>query len=443
MRALACGAIAVLALLAMTAPSQTAPSQTAPRAKGAGRVLVMRLEGPVSPVTAEALKGALARAHAQRYEALVVEVDTPGGLETSMRDMVKSLLASPVPVLMWVTPGGARAASAGVFVVMAGDVAAMSPGTNIGAATPVNMQGGMDSTLSRKATNDAAAFARTVAAQRGRNASWAESAVRDAVAASETEAVELRIVDFVTDSLDELLAKADGREWRRGAEVRRLQIKGLPSDRIEPGFRQRLLALIADPNVAYILMMLGFYGMLFELQNPGAILPGVVGAICLILAFLAFSVLPVNYAGLALIALAIVFFVAEIKVATNGLLTAGGVLALVLGSVILFEPSGPGPRLSWATIAAATIATTGFFAFVVGAGIAAQRRKVTTGRQGLVGMRAVALDRLRPDGQVRVGDELWSAVSETPVEPGADVEITGMSGLRLTVRPLAKEAHPC
>lgn len=431
-------AASALALLALASPTATAP-----RTPGAGRVLITRLEGPVSPVTAQALRSALARAQSQRYEALVVEVDTPGGLETSMRDMVKALLAAPVPVVMWVTPGGARAASAGVFVVMAGDVAAMSPGTNIGAATPVNMQGGMDSTMSRKVTNDAAAFARTVARQRGRNVQWAESAVREAVAASESEAVELRIVDFVAESFPELLAKADGREWRRGAEVRRLHVKGLPSDRIEPGFRQRLLALIADPNVAYILMMLGFYGMLFELQNPGAILPGVVGAICLILAFLAFSVLPVNYAGLALIGLAIVFFVAEIKVASHGLLTAGGILALVLGSVILFETgSGAGPRLSWGTIAAATLATAGFFAFLVGAGIAAQRRRVTTGSQGLVGARAIALEGLRPDGQVRVGGEVWSAVSETPVEPGADVEITGMTGLRLTVRPLAKEAHP-
>jgi membrane-bound serine protease (ClpP class) len=427
-----------LALLALAATTDSAP-----RKPGVGRVLVMRLEGPVSPVTAQALKSGLDRAHAQAYEALVVEVDTPGGLETSMRDMVKGLLAAPVPVLMWVTPGGARAASAGVFIVMAADVAAMSPGTNIGAATPINLQGGMDSTLARKVTNDAAAFARTIARQRGRNAEWAERAVREAVAVSETEAVELHIVDYVASSFDELMAKAEGREWRRGTELRRLRVKGLPTDRIEPGFRQRLLALIADPNVAYILMMLGFYGMLFELQNPGAILPGVVGAICLILAFLAFSVLPVNYAGLALIVLAIVFFVAEIKVATHGVLTAGGVLALVLGSLILFESGGPGPRLSWGTIAAATLATTSFFVFLIGAGIAAQRRKVTTGRQGLVGTHAIALDSLEPEGRVRVGDELWSAHSETPVEPGADVEITGMSGLRLTVRPLAKEAHPC
>lgn len=431
-----------LALMLAGLPLGAAAHAAVASLPGAGRVLVTRLEGPVSPVTAQALRSALTRAQTRGYEALVVEVDTPGGLETSMRDMVKALLASSVPVVMWVTPGGARAASAGVFVVMAGDVAAMSPGTNIGAATPVNLQGGMDSTLARKVTNDAAAFARTVASQRGRNAVWAESAVREAVAVSETEAVDLKIVDFVAASFPELLAKADGRAWRRGSEIRRLHVRGLPSDRIEPGFRQRVLALIADPNVAYILMMLGFYGMLFELQNPGAILPGVVGAICLILAFLAFSVLPVNYAGLALIALAIVFFVAEIKVATHGVLTAGGVLALVLGSLILFETGGTGPRLSWGVIAGAALATSAFFAFVVGAGIAAQRRKITTGRQGLVGARAIALDRLGPEGRVRVGDELWSAISETPVEPGANVEITGMDGLRLSVRPLAKEAHP-
>ncbi len=407
---------------------------------GAGRVLVTRLEGPVSPVTAAALAAALERAGREGYEALVVEVDTPGGLETSMRDMVKRLLAAPVPVLSWVTPGGARAASAGVFVVMAADVAAMAPGTNIGAATPVNLQGGMDSTLARKATNDAAAFARTVAAQRGRNVSWAERAVREAVAASESEAIELGVVDFEAATLDELLAKADGRTWKRGGARHRLALRGLPADRIEPGFRQRMLALIAEPNVAYILMMLGFYGLLFELQNPGAILPGVVGGICLILAFLAFSVLPVNYAGVALIVLAAVFFVAEIKVASHGLLTAGGILALLLGSLILFDTRGSGPRLSWGVIAAGTLVTAAFFLFVAGAGLMAQRRRVTTGRYGLIGARGVAIERLGPDGRVRVGDEIWNAVCETPVNPGAEVEITGVDGLRLRVRPSAKEA---
>ena len=413
----------------------------APRdATSGGRVLVVRLEGPVSPVSAQALRKAVDRAEAGGYRALVIEVDTPGGLETSMRDMVKRMLASRVPVITWVTPGGARAASAGVFVVMAGDVAAMAPGTNIGAATPVNLQGPMDSTLAHKAANDAAAFARTVAAQRGRNGDWAEQAVRRAVAASDSEAVALRIVDFEASTLAELLARADGHTWRRGEERLILRTKGLPFDRLEPGFGERLLGLVADPNVAYILLMLGFYGLLFELQNPGAILPGVVGGICLILAFLAFSALPVNYAGVALIALAIVFFLAEIKVVSHGLLAAGGVLSLLLGSVILFEGGGGGPRLSWAVIAGATVSTTVFFLLIVGAGLRAQRLKVTTGREGMIGAHGVALERLAAAGRVRVRGEIWNAVSSIPLEPGTEVEITGVDGLLLHVRPLAKEA---
>lgn len=369
----------------------------------------------------------------------MVEVDTPGGLETSMRDMVKAELASEVPVLTWVTPGGARAASAGVFVVMAGDVAAMSPGTNIGAATPINMQGGMDSTLAHKVTNDAAAFARTVATQRGRNREWAEEAVRHAVSASDEEAIKLGIVDFSAATLDELLARADGRTWRRGEERRTLATKGLPADRIEPGFGQRLLALIADPNIAYILLMLGFYGLLFELQNPGAILPGVVGGICIILAFLAFSALPVNSAGIALILLAIVFFVAEVKVASHGVLAAGGILSLILGSLILFEGGGQGPRLSWSVIAGVTVSTTLFFLVVIAAGLRAQKRRVSTGRQGMVGRRVIVQERLAPAGRVRIGDEWWNAVSSGPLEPGTEVEITAVDGLVLRVRPLTQE----
>jgi len=404
----------------------------------AGRLLVLRLEGPVSPVTAEALASAVDRAERESYRALVVEIDTPGGLETSMRSMVKRMLASKVPILTWVSPAGSRAASAGVFIVMAGDVAAMCPGTNIGAATPVNLQGGMDSTLARKATSDAAAFARTVAQQRGRNVRWAEEAVRKAVAASETEAVDLGVVDFVANSLDELLEQADGLQISRAGVETTLALAGLPRDRIEPTLRQKLLGVLVDPNVAYILMLLGFYGLLFELQNPGAILPGVVGGICLILAFLALSTLPVNYAGVALIVLAIAFFLAEVKVVSHGLLATGGVISLVLGSVILFQ--GEGTRLSWSIILGATGATAVFFLFIVGKGLSAQRLKVTTGRSGLVGLRATAVERLAPTGRVRVSGELWNATSESDVEAGSEVVIAAVEGLTLRVRP-AKEAQ--
>ncbi|TMQ51194.1 MAG: nodulation protein NfeD [Candidatus Eisenbacteria bacterium] len=426
--ALAAGALALLALGA---------AHAAPR--GEGRLLVVRLEGTVSPVMAEALSSAVGRAEREGYRAVVLEVDTPGGLESSMRDMVKRILSSQVPVLTWVAPSGARAASAGVFVVMAADIAAMAPGTNIGAATPISLQGPMDSTLARKATSDAAAFARTVAAQRGRSVEWAEQAVRRAVAASETEAVSLGVVDFVAATLPELLAKADGRKWRRGAETRTLRIRGLPADRIEPGLRQRALGILADPNIAYILLMLGFYGLLFELQNPGAILPGVVGGICLILAFFALSTLPVNTAGVALILLAIVFFLAEIKVHSHGLLAAGGVISLLLGSLFLFQ--GETTRLSWGLILGGTAATSAFFLFIVSAGLRAQRRRVLTGAAGLIGSHGVVVERLAPEGWVRLGDQRWNARGDSVIEAGTEVEITGLDRLTLRVRPAAKEAH--
>jgi membrane-bound serine protease (ClpP class) len=433
------GGVLVCALVALAGLAATGQAK-APAKPGEGRVLVCRIDAPISPITAEALERATTRASRQGYAALVIEIDTPGGLESSMRAMVQDILSAPVPVITWVTPTGARAASAGVFIVMAADFAAMSPGTNIGAATPINLQGPMDSTLARKATNDAAAFARSIAGERGRNREWAEQAVRQAVSVEESEAVRLDVVDTTATSLDNLLALADGRPWHRtGGGGGILRVKGLPADRIEAGFRQRLLAMIAEPNVAYILMLLGFYGVLFELQNPGAILPGVVGGICLILAFLALSVLPVNTAGIALIVLAMVFFVAEIKVVSHGMLAAGGVLSLLLGSLILFQGSGGTARVSLGVVLVATAVTTAFFLFVVGAGLRAQKRKVATGAPGLVGQRAVAIGRLAPDGMVKIGDEIWRAVASSPVEAGESVEITGVEGLTLRVRPVAKE----
>jgi membrane-bound serine protease (ClpP class) len=351
------------------------------------------------------------------------------------------MLASGVPILVYVTPSGARAASAGVLITMAAHVAAMAPGTNIGAATPVSMQGGMDSTLARKVTNDAAAFARTIAVQRGRNVDWAEKAVRKAVSATEREALELHVIDMVVPDLDELLARADGDSVTLSTGRAMLHTRNAIIERVQPGFRQRLLAVIADPNVAYILLMLGFYGMLFELQNPGAILPGVIGAICLILAFLALSTLPVNYAGVALLLLALVFFVAEIKVTSHGILTAGGVIALLLGSLILFKAPGEWGRVSVPVAVAGTLSTALFFMFIVGKGLQAQRRGVASGREALIGASAEVVHALAPQGQVRVHGELWSATSDVHVDAGDTVEIVAVEGLTLKVRPIGKEAR--
>jgi membrane-bound serine protease (ClpP class) len=432
-------AAVVLALTSAVPPASRAAARSPAKPdEAAGRVLVTKLEGAVTPVMADALVSALKRAEREGYSALVIEIDTPGGLETSMRDMVRALLGSRVPVIAWVTPSGGRAASAGVFVTLAADVAAMSPGTNIGAATPISMQGPMDSTLAHKVTNDAAALARTVAMQRGRNADWAERAVREAVSIDEREALKLGVVDFIAATLGELLADSDGRTWRRGEQSHVLHVRGAAADTFDPGFMQRLLALIADPNIAYILLMLGFYGILFELQNPGAVLPGVVGGISLILAFLALSTMPVNTAGVALIALAVVFFVAELKVASHGLLAAGGIVAMLLGSMILFR--GESWHVSWSVILGGTLSTTLFFGWLAVLALRTRGRAVVTGLEGLRGTRGQAIERLSPRGRVRVRGELWDAVSDSDVEAGDEIEVTGGERLLLRVRRSSKEA---
>ena len=410
-----------------------------PEAGPAGaRVLAVRLTGVVSPVMDDILDEAIARARSGAYRALLVELNTPGGLESSMRDMVGSELASPVPILVWVTPGGAHAASAGVFITLAADVAAMSPGTNIGAATPISLQGPMDSTLARKAANDAAAFARTVATQRGRNVKWAERAVREAVAASDREAVDEGIVDFLASSRMELLEKADGRWMHRAADSTLIRVAGARVDDMQPSLRHRLLAPLVDPNVAYLLLMLGFYGILFELQNPGAILPGVAGAIFLVLAFFALSALPVNAAGLALIVLGVGFLLAEIKVHSHGVLAVGGALALGIGGLILFDDQAV--RVAWPLVLAVTAATLAFFLLVIGFAIRGRRGPRATGKTALLGRRAEVIDRLSPRGRVRLDGEVWNAEAAGAIDVGAQVVVTGVEGLTLRVRPAAAEA---
>lgn len=437
-RRLACALLVACGVLAAAAPAARAARGVVPPAAGVPRVLAVRLTGVVSPVMDDVLGQAIARAQAGGYRALLVELDTPGGLESSMRDMVERELASPVPVIVWVTPGGAHAASAGVFLTMAADVAAMSPGTNIGAATPISMQGPMDSTLARKATNDAAAFARTVALQRRRSVAWAERAVREAVAATDAEAVEQHIVDFAAGSQAELLRKSDGRMMRRGADSTVITVAGARVDRMELSLRQRVLGRLVDPNIAYLLLMLGFYGILFELQNPGAILPGVAGAIFLVLAFLSLSALPVNAAGLALLVLGVGFLVAEIKVHSHGVLAVGGALALAVGGLILFDDQVV--RVAVPLVLAVTAMTTAFILLVVGFALRARRAPRVTGAQAMIGRRATVVDALRPRGRVRLDGEVWNAEAARQVEVGAEVVVIGVEGLTLRVRPAAMEA---
>ena len=426
-------ALGLALLLAVVAAKPRPGTSAAP-----AQVLSVKLTGVVSPLMDDILGEALDRARDGGYKALVVELDTPGGLESSMRDMVSREFTAPVPVIVWVTPSGGHAASAGVFITMAADVAAMSPGTNIGAATPISLQGPMDSTLARKAANDAAAFARTVAEHRRRSVTWAERAVREAVAASEREAVEQGIVDFVAATPAELLEKADGRWMRRAADSTLIHVAGAVVVTMQPSLRHRLLAPLVDPNVAYLLLMLGFYGILFELQNPGAILPGVAGAIFLLLAFFALSALPVNAAGLALLILGVGFLVAEIKVHSHGLLTVGGAIAMAIGGLMLFDDRAV--HVAWPLVLATTAVTVAFFAVLITLAIRGRRGPRASGVAAILGRRAQVIERLGPRGRVRLDAEVWNAEAAAAIEVGAEVVVTGVEGLTLRVRPAAREA---
>ena len=410
---------------------------------GARPVLVIRVEGVIAPSSADYIISAIKRADRERAQALVIELDTPGGLDLSMRSIIKEMLSAERPTVVYVSPSGARAASAGAFITLAAHVAAMAPGTNIGAAHPVNMGGQMDKEMNKKVTNDAAAYIRTIAERRGRNIQWAEDAVRKSVSATEKEALKLKVIDLVSEKLDDLLVAIDGLAVTTASGKVALRTKGAEVKRIEMGLGDKILKVISDPTIAYLLMMLGLAGLYFELSTPGAILPGILGGICLILAFYAFQTLPINYAGLLLILLAIVLFIAEVKVASHGLLAAGGITAMILGSLMLIKSSEPFMRISLAAILATTGATAAFFIFMVTMALRTQRQKTTTGVEGLIGQVGTARTPLRPEGRIFVGGELWSARCEEGAETGDKVRVQAVKGLMLMVGKEAAvvEAH--
>ena len=399
-----------------------------------------RWEGTISPVTWTYIELLFDECRDRNAEALLLELDTPGGLDTAMRDIIKEFLATEIPVIVYVHPGGARAASAGVFITMAAHIAVMTPGTNIGAAHPVAIGGEMDSTMVDKVTHDTAAYARSLARQRGRNEVWAEDAVRRSVSATAEEAEELNIIDLLAVSVEDLLEQIDGLPVDLPSGQRILNTREARLEAIPTSFRERLLGKIADPNIAYIFMLLGIYGLIFELQNPGAILPGVVGAISLILAFMSFQTLPLNAAGLALIILALVLFALEIKVTSYGILTIGGVISMLLGSLMLFDTIDPAMRVSLPIIITAVGLTALFFAFAVGMGLRAQKRKVTTGHEGLVGEAGEVRTELDPSGTVAIHGEFWKAESATGerISAGTRVEVIQVSGLHIQVRPVSQ-----
>ncbi|MFQ5449362.1 MAG: nodulation protein NfeD [Nitrospinaceae bacterium] len=408
------------------------------QAWGEGRIVVVEIAGAINPVVAEFVTHEIHAANLSRDELIIIRMDTPGGLDTSMRQIIKGIQNSRVPVATYVAPGGSRAASAGTFITIASHIAAMAPGTNIGAAHPVNLMGGggggdQDKTMENKIVNDAAAYIRSLAEHRGRNAYWAELSVKKSVSISAEEAKKLNVIDLIAANLEALVLALDGRKIKIGSQSVTLHTKNKEMVFREMSKRQKILDIISNPNVAYVLMMLGLVGLYFELSNPGLILPGVIGGISLILAMYAMQTLPINYAGLLLIILGIILFIAEINVMSFGLLSVGGVISLLLGSLMLIESDDPAMQISKTVL----IPTLGF-SIALSIGIVylaaqAQRRRSLSGWEGLIGEKAVVKTELNPAGTVMVHGEIWNAEADDPIAAGESVVVEAVVGLKLKV----------
>ncbi len=399
-------------------------------------VVVMRMEGVIAPPNADYFSRTLRIARERGAQLVVVELDTPGGLMNSMEQIVKDILASEVPVAVYVSPSGAKAGSAGAFITIASHIAVMAPGTSIGAATPVSGSGEeMPRAMERKVVNYAASYIRSLAEQRGRNAEWAELAVREGAAISERTALEKRVIDLVVPSLQELLAKVDGRTIKMPQRTVVLKTRNAPIQRSEMVLRERLLQVLVNPNVLAILGVLALYGLIAEIQNPGAIFPGVIGAISLLLMLYGFSVLPISWAGIALLVLAIILFIADAFAPSHGLLTLGGAISMLLGLLMLFESPDPALRVSWVVALTLTGLTSLFFVAIVAAGIRAQRARRVTGMESMHGAIAVARTDIAPRGKIFYDGTYWNAVTEgDSIKAGERVVIERMEGLTAIVR---------
>ena len=402
---------------------------------GGKHVNVIEINGVINPIAVKFISEAIDQSEEDGAQCLIIQMDTPGGLMDSMRSIVKKMLSAAVPTVVYVSPSGARAASAGVFITMAGHIAAMAPSTNIGAAHPVTLgsQQKENKAMMEKVVNDAVAQIKGIAKKRGRNVKWAEKAVRESVSITEEEALKLKVIDLVAPDLDSLLAKLDGRKVKVDSEKKILATKGVQINRSQMGWRYRFLDIISNPTIAYIMLMLGIYGIFFELSNPGAILPGVIGAIFLILAFFALQMLPINYAGLALILLGIILFIAEVKITSYGMLSVGGAVCMLLGSIMLAKDLPEYLRISMGVIIPAVLVIAGFFFFAVTMAIRARRKKPTTGVEGLIGEVGLSETVLNPEGTVSIHGELWRAECDEWIEKGERIKVVGVDNLKLKV----------
>lgn len=448
-------------------------AQEGAASEGAGSyVMLLSVDDAIGPATDDYIERSLLRAAGEGAALVVIRMDTPGGLDSAMRGIIKNITNSPVPVAGYVAPSGARAASAGTYILYASHIAAMAPGTNLGAATPVSIGGGglpggdgdepdqppsaepglpapeepssplpaPKNTSERKAINDAVAYIRGLAQMRGRNEAWAEKAVREAASLPAKEALEQGVIDIIADSLADLLQQVEGRLVMVPGGERTLHVTGLPLREVDPDWRSRLLSVITNPNIAYILMLIGIYGLIFEFSNPGAIVPGTVGAIALLLALYSFQLLPINIAGMALILLGVGLMVAEAFAPSFGMLGIGGVIAFIFGSIILMDTEVPGFGIDLTVIITFAVTSVLLFVFAIGMAVKARRRPVVSGMEELIGATAVALGDFADSGTVHIHSETWSAKTTAPVHKGDTVRVTGCKGLILEVEPVIHES---
>ena len=401
-------------------------------------VAVIRVEGIINPATDAYVSRALGLCERDQCQALVIELDTPGGLDTSMRAIIKTMLAAPVPVIVYVSPSTARAASAGTLITLAADIAAMAPSTSIGAATPISMEG---SDLARKVVNDAVSYAQGVAHAHGRNEKWAAEAVSKGASITEREALRLKVIDLVSPSLGELLNAIDGRTIVKNGRTTKLQTAGTAYTDIPRVWREKFIQYLADPNILALLMTVAVIGIITEVSTPGVILPGVIGVIAAILAFISAQILPINLGAFLLVLVGVGMMVADIKVASHGVLTAGGAAAFILGMAMLTGwQRAPSFSVDWSVVITVSTLVVGFFMFVVSKGLLAQRRRVMTGMEGLRNMVGEARTRLEPRGTVFVNGELWQAVADTPIDAGERVVVVGADKFTLQVRRVSQSS---
>ncbi len=399
-------------------------------------IYLAKYEGIINPPGAEFIVRTIEAAEKDSADVYILQLDTPGGLDESMRTIIKKIFESDVPVCVYVFPPGARAASAGAFITISAHIAAMTPGTNIGAAHPVAIQGQMDSVMIKKVVNDAVSYIKSIGKKRGRNVEVLEDMVRKSTSVTAEEALKENVIDIIAISVDSLIEKLNGFDVEINGERKKIEIKDREIKKVEMGLRERILMVISNPTVAYILLILGFYGLFFEITHPGAIFPGVIGAICLILAFYSFQTLPVNYAGVLLILLSMILFLLEIKVQSQGILGAGGVLSLLLGSLLLFSSDVPFLRISKIAIFTVLVTTLLFFFIVIMKAVQAQRKRPVTGKEGMVGEKGIAKTDIKKgkEGLVFVHGEIWKAISEEEIKKGDKIIVTGFDGLKLIIR---------